>query len=171
MAVDQTLGRQEPMIPSMLRQVKLQDLDVRALSEVDLPQVLELERLGYSHPWTEGVFLDCFKDTYRLWAMVQGADVLGYAVISYMVDEAHLLNICLHPGLRGRGAGRRLLRHALAASLKDGMVQMILEVRAGNEVASTLYLSEGFEEIGRRPGYYPDANGREDARVMAYRFT
>lgn len=159
------------MIPSMLREIQVQDLDVRALSEADLPQVLELERLGYSHPWSEGVFRDCFKETYRLWAMVRDEDVVGYAVVNYMLDEAHLLNICIHPGLRGKGAGRQLLRHALAGSLRDHMVQMILEVRDSNKAARALYMSEGFEEIGCRPGYYPDPGGREDARVMAYRFT
>lgn len=159
------------MKTSIWRPAQNRNLAIRALSEADLPQVLELERLGYSHPWTEGVFRDCFKDTYRLWALVGGEDVLGYAVVSTMVDEAHLLNLCIHPQLRGQGAGRQLLRHVLAECLRDGMEQMILEVRNSHEMATTLYLSEGFEEIGRRPGYYPDANGREDARVMAYRFT
>ncbi|MBE0484898.1 MAG: ribosomal protein S18-alanine N-acetyltransferase [Marinobacter sp.] len=137
----------------------------------DLPKVLELELLGYSHPWTEGVFRDCFKENYRLWSMVQGEVLRGYAVVNYMVDEAHLLNICVHPCLRGQGAGRKLLRHVLSTSVKEGMVQMLLEVRDTNEAATALYVSEGFEEIGRRPGYYPAAAGREDARVMAYRFT
>lgn len=159
------------MNASILRQIQLRGLDVRELTEDDLPQVLDLERLGYSHPWTEAVFLDCFKSTYRLWALVQEETLRGYAVVSYMVDEAHLLNICIHPGLRGQGAGRRLLRHTLAASLKDGMSQMILEVRQSNSAAEDLYRSEGFEVIGRRPGYYPDAAGREDALVLAYRFT
>lgn len=159
------------MSSSILREVQLSGLGVRALVESDLPEVLELERLGYSHPWTEAVFQDCFKDTYRLWALVQDDDLRGYAVVSYMVDEAHLLNICVHPRMRSQGAGRQLLRHALAASLKDGMAQMILEVRQSNAAAATLYRSEGFEEIGRRPGYYPDGVGREDALVLAYRFT
>ncbi|KPQ27473.1 MAG: ribosomal-protein-alanine acetyltransferase [Marinobacter excellens HL-55] len=159
------------MSSSILREIQAYGLDVRSLVKGDLPQVLELERLGYSHPWTEAVFLDCFKDTYRLWALVQEGDLRGYAVVSYMVDEAHLLNICIHPRVRGQGAGRQLLRHVLAASLKDGMGQMILEVRQSNVAAAMLYRSEGFEEIGRRPGYYPDAAGREDALVLAYRFT
>ncbi len=159
------------MSSSILREIQLSGLDVRALVEGDLPKVLELERLGYSHPWTEAVFRDCFKDTYRLWALVQEGDLRGYAVVNYMVDEAHLLNLCIHPGLRGQGAGRQLLRRALAESIKDGMAQMILEVRQSNAAAATLYRREGFEEIGRRPGYYPDAVGREDALVLVYRFT
>lgn len=150
---------------------RFQDWSVRDLLVSDLPVVLELERLGYSHPWTEGVFLDCFKPNYRLWALEVNGGLQGYAVVNRIVDEAHLLNICIHPRLRGQGAGRRLLRHVLAESLRGGLVQVILEVRESNSAATALYLSEGFEEIGCRPDYYPDASGREDARVMVCRFT
>lgn len=144
---------------------------IRTLASEDMEQVMELERLGHSHPWSEGIFRDCFKDGYRLWALEQDHRVLGFAVVNYLFDEAHLLNICVHPQLRGQGAGRQLLQHALAESVKDGMVCMILEVRDSNRAAIELYAGEGFREIGRRRGYYPDGPGREDARVMALRFT
>jgi ribosomal-protein-alanine N-acetyltransferase len=171
MAKDPLPGGKRLMSATVLHQIQKSDLAVRSLVESDLPQVMELECLGYSHPWPESLFRDCFKPQYRLWALIRGDDMVGYAVVNYMVDEAHLLNVCVHPALRGQGAGRYLLRYAVAESIRDGMVQMILEVRESNEAAAALYASEGFEEIGRRPDYYPDAAGREDARVMVYRFT
>ncbi|MBY6034118.1 ribosomal protein S18-alanine N-acetyltransferase [Marinobacter daepoensis] len=145
---------------------------VRPLERTDLLSVMELERLGHSHPWTQATFLDCFKPNYRLFGVEdERGELIGYAVIAYLVDEAHLLNICVSPNAQGRGLGRWLLRHLTAVALADQMVQMILEVRVSNVVANALYLSEGFSEIGLRRGYYPDGNSREDARVMALRFT
>jgi len=44
---------------------------------------------------------------------------------------------------------------------------VFLEVRPSNAAAIALYHSEGFNEIGRRPRYYPAVIGREDALVMA----
>ena len=44
---------------------------------------------------------------------------------------------------------------------------MFLEVRPSNAPAIALYHDEGFNEIGRRPRYYPAIGGREDAIVMA----
>ncbi|WP_303291525.1 ribosomal protein S18-alanine N-acetyltransferase [Marinobacter sp. SS5-14b] len=158
-------------VTSVFAGVGLAGARVRPLDLNDLPDVLELERLGYSHPWTEGVFRDCFKESYRLWGLVQEGRLLGYAVVSYLFDEAHLLNLCVHPGLRGLGAGRKLLRHAASAAASEQLVCMILEVRDSNKAAAALYQSEGFSEIGRRPGYYPGAICREDAIVMALRFT
>lgn len=151
-----------------LRAFALQGVQVRALDKQELQQVLEIERLCHSHPWSEPVFLDCFHSHYRLWALVREQALLGYAVVNYLVDEAHLLNICVHPDLQGVGAGRYLLRHALAESVRDRMSCMILEVRESNRAATSLYSSEGFEEIGLRSGYYPDG---ENARVLSLRFT
>ena len=48
-------------------------------------------------------FLDCFKPNYRLWAAERGDELIGYAVVAYMADEAHLLNICVSPRVRGQG--------------------------------------------------------------------
>jgi ribosomal-protein-alanine N-acetyltransferase len=44
---------------------------------------------------------------------------------------------------------------------------MFLEVRPSNEIALSLYRSEGFVEVGYRRSYYRGVNGREDALVLA----
>lgn len=146
------------------------DLEIRELLIDDLAQVLDIERQCQSHPWAEAVFRDCFRDNYYLWAACHGDKLAGFAVVAYLVDEAHLLNLCVHPRNQGHGAGRFLLRHIMAKAVKEGIRQIILEVRVSNRVASKLYASEGFEVIGQRPDYYPGANGREDAQVMAFSF-
>lgn len=146
--------------------VRHADLAIRALTPDDLPRVLDIEHQGYSFPWSEGVFRDCFRDNYRLWALEYGNRLVGYAVVAYMFDEAHLLNICMGSSVRRQGAGRILLRHLLAEATRDGMAQVILEVRASNDAAARLYLSEGFTQVGKRPDYYPSAQGREEALVM-----
>jgi [ribosomal protein S18]-alanine N-acetyltransferase len=61
---------------------------------------------------------------------------------------------------------------AMAAALLHlargrGAQRLFLEVRPSNPGAIALYESEGFNEIGRRPRYYPAHDGREDAIVMA----
>ena len=41
-----------------------------------------------------------------------------------------------------------------------------LEVPPSNGRACALFIREGFVEVGRRKGYYPAPDGREDALVM-----
>jgi len=141
-------------------------LAIRTLTPDDLPDMLEIERQAHSHPWSESIFRDCFRDSYRWWGLMIEEVLAGYAILSYLVDEAHLLNICVAPGWQRLGGGRRLLRHAVARACADGMKRMLLEVRAGNTAARELYTREGFREIGWRKGYYPGSRGREDAVVM-----
>lgn len=151
----------------LYRKIERVDMVIRALCHEDLPDVLNIECQGYSFPWSESIFRGCFRPDYRLWALESGHWLTGYAVVAYMAGEAHLLNLCVAPAKRGSGGGRRLLRHLVVESAREGMAQVLLEVRMSNRAAIDLYASEGFGVIGRRPGYYPSGKEREDALVMA----
>lgn len=151
----------------LYRKIESVDLTIRALHQGDMPDVLNIENQSYSFPWSESVFLGCFRPDYRLWALEWGQRLNGYAVVAYMVGEAHLLNLCVAPAKQSNGGGRSLLRHLVVEAARDGMSRVLLEVRASNHTAIDLYVAEGFHVIGRRKGYYPAAREREDALVMA----
>ncbi|MBD9479372.1 ribosomal protein S18-alanine N-acetyltransferase [Pseudoxanthomonas sp. PXM02] len=140
---------------------------LRPMREGDLDAVMAIEQRAYPFPWTRGIFKDCLKAGYPSWVMTEHGLVIGYGLLSIAADEAHVLNICIAPERQGRGLGRHLLR-ALVKIARDHRVQRVfLEVRPSNPGAILLYHSEGFNEIGRRPRYYPAKDGREDALVMA----
>jgi ribosomal-protein-alanine N-acetyltransferase len=140
---------------------------LRPMTADDVDAVMQLERLSYPFPWSAGNFHDCLKSGYYACLLEDDELLAGYAVMSMAAGEAHVLNICIHPQRRGRGLGRSLL-HTLEQVAKVGEVEMmLLEVRASNRVAISLYESMGFNELGCRHNYYPDHDGREDALVMA----
>ena len=108
---------------------------------------------------------------------VDGA-VIGYGGVRALrgAADADIQTIAFDAQHRGEGRGRALLRALLAAAAERGAREVFLEVRADNPSASGLYLSEGFEEIGRRPRYYqPDDVDaivmRLDLRRAAARFS
>lgn len=140
---------------------------LRPMREDDLAAVMAVERRAYPFPWTPGIFRDCLRAGYPAWVLQAGEAVIGYGVLSLAVDEAHVLNVCVDPEVQGRGHGRRLLRALLRIARGQGARRVFLEVRPSNPSAIALYHDEGFNEIGRRPRYYPAADGREDAIVMA----
>jgi ribosomal-protein-alanine acetyltransferase len=85
--------------------------------------------------------------------------VIGYGGVRALPGspDADIQTIALDAAHRGAGRGRALLRALLAAAAERGAREVFLEVRADNPTAAGLYVSEGFEEIGRRPRYYqPD---------------
>lgn len=139
----------------------------RAMRAEDLDAVMRIELSAYPFPWTLGIFRDCLGAGYECWVVVRGNEVVGYGVLSVAGGEAHVLNLCIAPTEHGRGLGRRLLARLMDLARWHHAERVFLEVRPSNTYAISLYESAGFNEIGRRPNYYPDKRGREDALVMA----
>lgn len=140
---------------------------LRPMQEDDLDAVLEIELRAYPFPWTRGIFHECLRADYSAWVLHSEGTIIGYGMLSIAADEAHVLNVCSAPEEQGQGHGRRLLRALLQIARSRGAQRVFLEVRPSNTAAIALYHAEGFNEIGRRPRYYPAKSGREDAVVMA----
>jgi len=145
---------------------KLDELSLRPMIHSDLERVLCVERAAYPIPWTQSNFEDCLRAKNRCWVFFSGSHTLGHAVVSYVLDEAHLLNICIDPRYGRRGLGRRYLQLLISQALENQATMFFLEVRESNHAAISLYRSEGFNEVGVRKGYYPAQNGRENAILM-----
>ena len=87
--------------------------------------------------------------------------------MSIGAGEAHVLNLCVAPQWHRHGIGARLLTHLQVVARNHRVERMLLEVRPSNLAAVALYIGAGFVRIGERKGYYPAADGREDALVLA----
>jgi len=154
-------------MPGGFVQPHASQLQCRPLDIIAVPALVEIERQGYSFPWSEEVFAGCFRPGYRVWGGDWMDDLVCFAVCQEVVDEVHILNLCVSPGFRGRGFGRRILRHARVDARRHGARKCLLEVRASNQAARALYEQEGFSQVGVRRGYYRSLNGKEDALVLA----
>ena len=140
---------------------------LRAMRQHDVEAVAAIEQRAYEFPWTAGIFRDCLRVGHECWVLDCRAGIIGYGVLSCAANEAHILNVCIDPGHQGHGHGRHLLRRLVDIARWHMTDRIFLEVRPSNPSAIALYDSEGFNEIGRRPNYYPAKKGREDAIVMA----
>lgn len=161
----------------------------RLMSADDVPAVAWLDAMSNALPWSQKVYQrEARQENGRAWvAEVEapqplhygGVPVLpweeltcpagsravaGFLCIWYVLDEAHIANIAIHPDLRGQGLGRGLLVHGLKQAATDGMTMAQLEVRVSNVPAIQLYRSLGFVQVGRRERYYQD--NHEDALLM-----
>lgn len=82
--------------------------------------------------------------------------IVGYAGLDRGGSVADVMTIAVTPAARGTGLGRRLLSRLL--ELADGAEAVMLEVRADNEAARSLYASAGFELVSTRRRYYGDVD-------------
>jgi ribosomal-protein-alanine N-acetyltransferase len=75
--------------------------------------------------------------------------IAGFLVSRSVHLEREILNFAVAPEWRRQGVAKALLEHQLARGGTH-----FLEVRESNVVAQYLYRRFGFQEVGRRPGYY-----------------
>ena len=138
----------------------------RAMTPFDVAGVGTVERASYQFPWSEGIFRDCLRVGYLCRVAECDGEIVAYGIVAMGAGEAHILNLCVGPKLRGRGVGRQMLMLLIERASQAGMQDVFLEVRPSNLHAIALYQSVGFAEVGRRRDYYQAAEGREDALVL-----
>ena len=127
--------------------------------------VARLEEENFSLPWSENVLKSELSNPLSLWLVALDAnDVVGYVGAQIVPDEADMMNIAVSNSHRRMGIGRELVLQLLSKLQKQGVRSLSLEVRISNAPAISLYKELGFEEVGRRPGYYKKP--KEDALIM-----
>jgi len=153
-------------VSSVKQELEFAAVDIRPMHELDVSVIVAIERSAYQFPWSEGIFRDCLRVGYVCRTVSVDGDLSGYGIMSVGAGEAHILNVCIRDVYRCRGLARKLLLHLLERARLAGMHEAFLEVRPSNTIASRLYHSLGFEQVGVRRGYYQATGGREDAAVL-----
>ncbi len=138
-----------------------------ALSTDHAARLAEIHATAFARPWGADEFERLLADR-----AVTGdglfrsgsSEPCGFVLSRRVLDEAEILTVAMAPEARGRGHGRPLLLHHLDELARCGIRTVHLEVEEGNAPALALYRGLGFQEIGRRAGYYAKSDG---ARLAA----
>ena len=139
---------------------------IRRMTLADVPAVHEIDTLSFSLPWPERSFRFELTENpvSRGWVAEVDGKIAAMLLLWFIVDEAHIATIAVHPDFRRQGIGEQILLYALLVAHQEGAQRAFLEVRAGNAAAQAMYKKYGFEVAGVRPRYYKDNN--EDAFLM-----
>jgi ribosomal-protein-alanine N-acetyltransferase len=146
----------------------------------DIPTVTRIEAESFSAGWPRTAYereltlnpvarylvLESVREGGVLGRLLhrQRGEILGFAGLWLMVDEAHVVTVAVAPAHRGHGYGRLLVHGLVGLARREGMAAATLECRVSNVAARALYGQYGFYEVGVRPRYYSD--NREDAVIM-----
>lgn len=140
---------------------------VRRMSQDDLNQVMEIEKLSYpNHHWSKDSFYNELNNKLAYYYCISDQEdkVLAYIGYWHILEEAHVTTLAVHPSCRNK----QLAQILLITMIKDCYEKMIkyitLEVRESNIAAISLYEKLGFSSVGQRKNYYQD-NG-ESALIM-----
>lgn len=144
----------------VLRLMRWWDVEAAQRIEADL----------FPDPWSVEAFwseLAHVPDTRHYLVAEDGGEVVGYAGLLATAGQADVQTLAVARGRQGTGLGAKLLDALLAEARNRRATAVMLEVRAENTVAATLYARAGFERIGIRRGYYRP--GGTDALVLRLR--
>ena len=147
--------------------------DIRIARDADAAPIALLSReaieYGLGWKWTPERIRRCLHDPATNVIVARSgrqvtSSIVGFAIMTYRDDEAHLLLFAVTAALRRRGIGSALLSWLEATALTAGIGVISLEARARNAGAREFYRHHGYREVARVPGMY---RGVEDGVRIA----
>ncbi len=138
---------------------------IREMNSYDVPAIAELEKICFSDPWSEKSIASELCNPLSYWLVADDNGIItGYVGSQAVLDAADMMNIAVAPDYRRQGIGQALIEGLIDHLVQKNVIALLLEVRVSNAPALFLYEKLGFEQVGRRRGYYH--NPREDALVL-----
>ena len=135
------------------------------MNRTHILEIAALERQCFSDPWSEKSIASELENPLSLWLVAVEQDrVLGYVGSQTVLGETDMMNLAVSPQARRQGIGRALVETLMESLRAQKSHCLTLEVRQSNLPAQKLYAELGFQQVGRRPGYYFDP--KEDALIL-----
>jgi ribosomal-protein-alanine N-acetyltransferase len=135
----------------------------------DVEKIAAIEQASPS-PWSASLIAAELERPLGLQLVAVGDEdgsVLGWCC-GIAAAEAELLKIAVGPAQRRRGLGAALLVRFEALCREKGCDALLLEVRAANTQAISLYENLGYGSIGCRKKYY--SSPQDDALILRKSF-
>ena len=137
----------------------IRDLTLCLADRADAPAIARLSRdrieqgLGWS--WTAPRVLRSILDAQTNVVVArEAAQMLGFGIMKYRDDDAHLLLLAVRSTSCRRGVGAALVAWLERSASVAGIGQVVLEARSSNDAARAFYWRLGYREMQTLPGYY-----------------
>ena len=103
---------------------------------------------------------DIKHDYVHIYVYEENNNVLGFIQIEEHFEITDIINIAVDKDYQGKGIGKELIQYVIDNTKSE---KIMLEVKANNDPAISLYTNMGFKQIHIRPKYY---EGNIDAIIM-----
>lgn len=142
------------------------DINIIPLEDCHIPMVCKVEEDNFTDPWSEESFRSILMSSFAFsFGAFDGVGcLLGYIILSFVVDVGEVLDIAVAVDRKKMGVGTQLMSHAHSFLKEKGGSEVFLEVRESNTAARSLYSKQGYEAVGIRKNYY--SNPKENAIMM-----
>ena len=142
---------------------------IRWMIRRDMSEVLRTEETSFEFPWSEDDFIRCLRQRNCIGMVAEHDDtIVGFMIYELHKTRLHVLNFCVNPEFRHRGAGAQMINKLIGKLSYQRRTRIMLEVRETNLPAQLFFRSTGFRAISVLRDFYEDTI--EDAYLMQYRY-
>ena len=140
-------------------------MEIRFMQAKDVAAVAALEQICFSDPWSENSIASELENKLSCWlvAVIDG-NLAGYIGSQTVLDASDMMNIAVAPQYRRQGIAEALILALCEKLIERKAICLLLEVRASNLPAISLYEKLAFKSVGLRKNYY--RNPKEDALIL-----
>ncbi len=139
-------------------------IKVEKMTLLDFDNIKDVLQNEFDEFWTSSILKSELENDLSRYIVAKiDENIVGFAGVIILPDDAEITNIVTRKDMRKKGIGKLLLAKLIEISKEEKKGELSLEVNELNEPAINLYRSYGFEEVGRRKKYYNRVN---DAIIM-----
>ena len=135
------------------------NIEIEKMNLSDLKTIKDILILEFDDFWNYNILKEELQNENSSYIVAKlGCEVVGFAGMKIVIDEADIMNIVTKKTYRNHGIGTLLLKHLILLSNKLNLTSVSLEVNEENIIAIHLYEKFGFKNIGIRKNYYQNRN-------------
>ena len=142
------------------------EVQITEMSLFDLENIKDILISDFDDFWNYNILkeeLESSNSKYII-AKTNDGEIIGFAGIKIILDNADIMNIVVKKSWRNQGVGNLLLNNLISLCKELNLVSLSLEVNEDNLPAIHLYEKVGFKKIGLRKNYY----NWKDGIIMQY---
>lgn len=167
--IDGDYGDSSTIFPIYLRKSQAEraleeKIQIQKMTEDDLNEITPILDSEFDDFWNINNLKNDFVNENSVYFVAKlDNEIVGFAGILKICDEANIMNIVTKMNKRHLGIGSKLLEALISEAKKLGCTSITLEVNEHNTYAINLYKKFNFKRIGLRKKYY---NNTDDAILM-----
>lgn len=128
----------------------------------DLEIIKPVLENDFDNYWNYNILKDELSSSNSIYLVAKANssnEIVGFAGIKLIVDEAEIMNIVVKKAYRNLKVGSLLLENLISLCKNNNISSIFLEVNENNKIAQKLYNNFGFDNIYIRKNYYNQNNG------------
>lgn len=138
---------------------KTNDIEVSEMTFKDLENISTKLEKDFDNFWNnEALQKEIESDICKVYVLKENSNIIGFASMSVVLDEAEIRNIVIKKTNRGKKLSFFLMTILIDSAIKANCRKINLEVNENNVIARRLYRKFGFDVVGARKNYYNSEN-------------